>query len=48
MFILTYWYEDEIKEIAKRCGMSENNVSVTLSRTRKKLKDYLTERGYSI
>jgi RNA polymerase sigma-70 factor (ECF subfamily) len=48
MFILRYWYADEIKEIAKRCGMSENNVSVTLSRTRRKLKDYLTERGYSI
>ena len=48
MFILRYWYVDGISEIAQRFDMSENNVSVILSRTRIKLKEYLTERGYDI
>ena len=48
MFILRYWYADGISEIARRFNMSENNVSVTLGRMRKKLKKYLTEKGYDI
>ena len=48
MFILRYWYVDSIAEIAKRIGISENNVSVTLSRIRSKLKARLIERGFDI
>ena len=48
MFVLRYWYADGIGEIAERFHMSENNVSVTLGRMRKKLKEYLTERGYRL
>lgn len=46
MFILRYWYVDSIAEIAKRMGRSENNVSVTLSRIRGRLKAHLIERGF--
>ena len=48
IFILRYWYGEDIREIADRFHMSENNVSVTLNRIRRKLKAYLTERGYDI
>lgn len=48
MFILRYWYADSISAIAKRYSMQENAVSVSLNRTRTKLKNYLTERGYTL
>lgn len=48
MFILRYWYVDSISEIASRMRMSENNVSVSLNRIRKKLREHLTERGFDI
>lgn len=46
IFMCRYWYCDSIGKIAREYGMSENNVSVTLNRTRKKLKEYLKKRGY--
>lgn len=46
IFLRRYWFGDSIKEIAKGLGMQENTVSVHLSRTRSKLKDYLTEEGF--
>ena len=48
MFVLRYWYAEGLSEIAERFDISENNLSVSLSRIRKKLKTYLTERGYDI
>ena len=48
MFILRYWYAMDISEIASRFHVSRDNVSVILSRIRKQLKAYLTERGYDI
>ena len=48
LFILRYWYAESIPEIAARCAMSENNVSVTLGRIRRQLKAHLAERGYDI
>ena len=48
MFILRYWYSESICDIAKRFSKSENSISVTLSRIRGRLKEYLTERGYDI
>ena len=48
VFIRRYWYSDSIAKIAEQCGRSENSVYVELSRMRKKLRDYLTERGYEI
>lgn len=46
MFILRYWYVDGISEIAERLGRSENYISVSLNRTRNKLKKHLIERGF--
>ncbi len=48
MFILRYWYGDGIAEIADRMKRSENNVSVSLSRIRRKLKVHLIERGFDL
>ena len=48
MFILRYWYADSLSDIAERYSTNVNNVSVTLNRIRKKLKNYLVERGYDI
>lgn len=48
MFILRYWWTEDIAAIARRFRTSENNISVQLSRIRKKLRVYLTERGYII
>lgn len=43
IFLERYWYFESIKEIARKNGISENNVKVILLRTRNKLKDYLKE-----
>lgn len=48
IFIRRYWYSDSIASIAKAYGMKENAVSMTLSRLRLKLHEYLTERGFEI
>ena len=48
IFVCRYWYSDSIKDIAKRFNMTENHVSVTLKRLRKKLHDYLMERGVEL
>lgn len=48
MFVCRYWYSDSVTDIAKRCGMSENSVSVSLNRLRKRLHNYLLERGFEL
>lgn len=48
VFVRRYFFADDISAIGKKYGLSENNVYVILSRTRKKLRDYLTEEGYLI
>lgn len=48
MFVCRYWYSDSVTDIAKRCGVSENTVSVALNRLRKRLHDYLLERGFEL
>lgn len=48
MFILRYWYSDSVSSIAERLKLTENSVSVTLNRIRKKLREYLIERGCKI
>lgn len=45
IFMRRYWFFDSYQQIAKRVGISEKNVSVKLTRLRKQLKDYLSERG---
>lgn len=48
MFVRRYWYADDIGAIAKRMGMSANNVSVEIRRIRLKLRGYLIERGFDV
>lgn len=45
IFLRRHWFGDSIPEIARGLGLSENTVSVRLSRTRSKLKDYLLKEG---
>lgn len=48
IFVCRYWYFDSVSEIAARFGITENRVSVTLSRLRRKMHDYLSERGFML
>ena len=41
IFVRRYFYLDSIKEIAQRYGFTESNVTVTLTRLRKKLAAFL-------
>ena len=46
MFLRRYWFGDSVRELAKFFDLTENAVFVRLSRTRDKLKAYLTEEGF--
>lgn len=48
IFLLRYFYVEESDKIAVRYGMKRGNVLWILSRTRMKLKTYLTQEGYDI
>ena len=48
MFVCRYWYADRVGDIAARLGMSENHVSVTLTRLRRKLHEHLTKEGFTL
>lgn len=46
IFVRRYFFTDSVADIAKRYGLSENNVMVILSRTRKKLRIQLIKEGF--
>ncbi|MDO5400729.1 MAG: sigma-70 family RNA polymerase sigma factor [Eubacteriales bacterium] len=46
LFVRRYWYAQGVRTIARDLGMTENNVSVQLSRMRQQLKSYLKERQW--
>lgn len=48
MFVLRYICCESVKSIAKRFGISENNVSVNLNRTKKQLRQHLNKEGYDL
>ena len=48
VFVRRYFFTESIGEIADRYRMTENHVTVVLSRTRRKLKAYLRQEGYSV
>jgi RNA polymerase sigma-70 factor (ECF subfamily) len=48
LFLERYWYTDSISAIARRHGMKEGTVSMTLFRLRTQLHDYLLERGFEL
>lgn len=48
IFLRRYFFVEESETIAKRYGMKTATVQRTLSRTRQKLKTYLTQEGYAV
>jgi len=46
LFLRRYWYGDSVRSLANAFGLSENTVSVRLSRLRGQLKDYLNQEGF--
>lgn len=48
IFLRRYFYLESSKEIALRLGTSDANVRMILSRTRKRLKEYLESEGYTV
>ena len=48
IFMQRYWYLSSVKEIAKRNGLSEANIKITLMRLRAKFKTYLEKEGIKI
>lgn len=48
IFLRRYFFVEESNVIAKRYGMKPATVLRTLSRTRMKLKKYLTQEGYAV
>lgn len=46
VFLRRYFYLEEVPAIAGRYGQTEANVRMMLTRTRQKLKKYLTQEGY--
>lgn len=44
IFMRRYWFFDSYKDIAGRVGLTEKNISVRLTRIRKRMKEYLIER----
>ena len=46
VFLQRYFFFDEPAIIAARFGLKRTNVNLILSRTRSKLKTYLTQEGY--
>lgn len=45
IFLRRYWFSDSYQDIAQRVGLSEKTVSVRLTRTRQRMRQYLMERG---
>lgn len=48
LFMGRYFHACSVKDLARRCGMTANAVSVRLFRTRERLRAYLAERGYRV
>lgn len=48
MFLMRYWNFCTVADIAKRLGISESKVKVTLMRTREKLREYLVKEGVEV
>lgn len=48
MFVKRYWFSESISELADAFGITENNVSVRLSRIRGKLHQYLDHKEGNI
>jgi len=45
LFVRRYWYGDEVKELAKHCGVTAVQMTQRMLRLRRKLKAFLEEKG---
>ena len=45
LFVSRYWYGDEVKDLARKCGVSTVKMTQRMLRLRRKLKVFLEERG---
>ena len=48
LFLGRYWHGAAVKDLAAGSGLSPNAVTKRLTKTRERLRAYLTERGYSL
>lgn len=48
LFLRRYWFGESVGALAGELGLGENAVSARLSRTRKRLRRYLEEEGFSV
>ena len=48
LFLGRYWHGASVKALAEGSGLSSNAVTKRLGKTRKRLRSYLFERGYSV
>ncbi|MBQ8235058.1 MAG: sigma-70 family RNA polymerase sigma factor [Clostridia bacterium] len=48
LFVLRYWSAQSVAQLSKERGKSAHYISVRLDRIRKKLKNYLLERGITV
>lgn len=48
IFVGRYWGYCKISELSKRFGMSESGISLSLERTRRKLKKHLEKGGFDV
>ena len=48
IFMERYYFSAPYSAIAAKCGLTEKNVSVKLARIRKKLRNFLKERGFIV
>lgn len=46
IFLRRYWFGDSVRDISSAFGLSQNTVSVRLSRIRSQLKEYLIKEGH--
>ncbi len=47
-FVRRYWYSDPIADISKDYNLSVGSITMSLKRTREKLKEYLLKRGFEL
>ena len=45
LFVRRYWYGEEVRDLAKKCGVTATKMTQKLLRLRRKLKAFLTEKG---
>ena len=48
IFLLRYWHNKPVSEIARAFGLLPNTVTVRLKRVRERLRTFLTERGIQV